>query len=121
LQLARSLVVVDEKEEISYFLGNWPLDNSVSITSTVSDEFISKYDITSANRAGQLMMKNPDTPITDWVSLAPDVNVRQFRLRLSIRQRHYQGGGRWKTILSPLKVEDHACWSCRLVFARRSH
>ena len=121
LQLKRNVIIVDEKEQRSYALGDYPLNNEVTITNTVSDQFLSSFSVTSQMRAGQLMVKRPTDPIVEWVSLANDIEVRKVRLRLALRQRKYLGDGKWTITIGDLPVADHTSWSCKLLFARRIH
>ena len=121
LQLQRSLILVDEKEEFSYMIHESPLDNEVVVQNTISDRFHSEFHISSRSRAGNYMVKRSTDPISDWVALASDIGVRTLRLRLNIRERVFVSAGKWKIIVSPLPVESHTCWSCKLLFAKRIH
>jgi len=121
LQLQRSLVIVDEHEQYSYMIYESPLDNEVQIQNTVSDQFHSEFHISTRSRAGQFMVKRSSDPITEWVALASDIGVRSLRLRLYIRERIFVSKGVWKIVLSPLPVESHTSWSCKLLFAKRTH
>ena len=122
LQLgSRSLVIVDGREELNYMLGNFPLDNSFKITSTVEDELKTLFTVTGESRSGHVPLKKPNDPIVEWISLAPDTNIRQFRLRLSLRERKYLGNNVWTSIIGPLPVEVYTFWSCKLVFVRKIH
>ena len=121
LSLKRSLIIVDETEEFSSVLHESPLDNEFEITNIISDQFHSEFHCTGRSRAGQYMVKRPNDPVVEWVSLGSDINVRTLRLRLSIRERIFVSPGRWKIITSPLPVESHTGWSCKLLFAKRIH
>ena len=121
LPLKRSLIIVDEAEEFSSILHESPLDNEFEITNIISDQFHSEFHCTGRSRAGQYMVKRPNDPVVEWVSLGSDINVRTLRLRLSIRERIFVSPGRWKIITSPLPVESHTGWSCKLLFAKRIH
>ena len=121
LQLTKSIVILDEKEQRSYALGDYPLNNEVKITSTITDQFLTQYTVQSNCRAGQLMVKRPTDPIVEWVSLASDINVRKLRLRLALRERKYLGAGKWTIVIGDLPVADHTSWSCKLLISRRIH
>ena len=66
------------------------------------------------------MVKRP-SDVAEWVSLASDINVRTIRLRLALRERVFISAGKWGIKVSPLTVESHAAWSCKLIFAKRIH
>ena len=121
LQLKRSLVIVDEREQRSYNLGDYPLNNEVRVVSTISDQFNTTYSVSAQCRAGQLQVKKPNDAVCEWVSLASDIDVRKLRLRLALRERKYIGNGRWAITIGDLPVADHTSWSCKLLFARRVH
>ena len=121
LALKRSLVIVDESEEYSSILHESPLDNEFSVTNIISDQFHSEFHCTGRSRAGQYVVKRPNDPVVEWVSLASDINIRTLRLRLNIRERIFVSPGRWKIVTSPLPMESHTGWSCKLLFAKRIH
>ena len=121
LALKRSLIIVDSAEEFSSVLHESPLDNEFEITNIVSDQFHSEFHVTGRSRAGQYMVKRPNDPVVEWISLASDINVRTLRLRLSIRERVFVSKGVWKVQMSPLPVESHTSWQCKLLFAKRIH
>ena len=121
LPLKRSLIIVDGEEEFSSILHESPLDNEFQITNIISDQFHSEFHCTGRSRAGQYMVKRPNDPVVEWVSLGSDINVRTLRLRLAIRERIFVSPNRWKIITSPLPVESHTGWSCKLLFAKRIH
>ena len=121
LQLGKNIIILDEKEQRSYAIGDYPLNNEVKITSTITDQFLTQYTVESQCRAGQLMVKRPTDPIVEWVSLSSDINVRKLRLRLALRERKYLGNGKWTIQIGDLPVAEHTSWSCKLLFARRIH
>lgn len=121
LQLQRSLILVDEREEFSYMIHEAPLDNEVVVQNTISDRFHSEFHISSRSRAGNYMVKRSNDPISEWVALASDIGVRTLRLRLNIRERVFVSPGKWRIVVSPLPVESHTSWSCKLLFAKRIH
>lgn len=121
LPLKRSLVVVDGAEEFSSILFECPLDNEFEVTNAISDQFHSEFSVTGRSRAGQYMVKRPSDPLVEWVSLASDLNVRTLRLRLSIRERVFVSKNQWKIVMTPLQVESHTSWQCKLIFAKRIH
>jgi hypothetical protein len=122
LQLTtKNLLIVDGRQERSYMLGNYPLDNEIQIQSEVSDQFHTEFRVSARCRAGLLVLKRPSDSVVEWVSLASDLNVRNIRLRLSLRERKYLGDGKWGISIADLPVESHTCWSCKLLFAKRTH
>ena len=121
LGLKRSLVIVDGTEEFSSILFESPLDNEFHITNIVSDQFHSEFHAAGRSRAGQYMVKGSSNAITEWVSLASDINVRTLRLRLSIRERVFISKGVWRIVLTPLPVESHTAWHAKLLFVKRIH
>ena len=120
LPLKKSFIVVDEAEEFSGVLVENPLDNEFLTTSIISDQFHSEFHIQGRSRAGQYMVKRP-SDVAEWVSLASDINVRTLRLRLALRERVFISTGKWGIKVSPLPVESHSAWSCKLLFAKRIH
>ena len=119
MPLARNIVLSEEQETRSYSLGTFSLNNEVTISNVIQNTIMSEFHLQSQSRAGSVVLKNADNPITNWVSLAPSTNVRNIRLRLQLRERIFREGTGWAIVTRALPVASHNNWNAKLIFAKR--
>ena len=121
LPIQRSLTITDGQEERDYTLGSFSLSNEVSVSNTVSDQFLTEFTFNMESRAGHVQLKPPGPP-THWVSLKPSDHTRVLRLRLNIRERIWHADtGKWSIIHRRLPINAWQTWNTRLIFAKKTH
>ena len=121
LPIQRSLTLTDGIEERDYTLGSFSLSNEVTVSNTVSDQFLTEFTFNMESRAGHVQLKPPGPP-THWISLKPSDHTRVLRLRLNIRERvWHEGTKHWSIIHRRLPINAWQTWNTRLIFAKKTH
>ena len=118
MPLQRNIIISDEVESRSYFLGNWSLDQEFKIVNEVQDTIRSRFQISTQARSGSVVLKSSETPIVEWLHLNPATMVRNIRLSLKIRERHFRNG-KWFIAVRDMPMDEHASWNAKLVFAKK--
>jgi hypothetical protein len=120
LPVSRALTITDGKEVRDYTLGSWALSNEVRVTNTVTDQFMTEFDVEMQSRAGHVELKRPGPP-DYWVSMLPNEHLRVLRLRLMIRERVWnETTAEWSIVHRKLPLNAWQTWNCKLLFCKKT-
>ena len=120
LPVSRALTITDGKEVRDYTLGSWALSNEVRVTNTVTDQFMTEFEVEMQSRAGHVELKKPGPP-DYWVSMLPNEHLRVLRLRLMIRERVWnETTAEWSIVHRKLPLNAWQTWNCKLLFCKKT-